>query len=58
MELRSEMTPMMSLFLRCLLAFMLVLVLLALTDYAMAAPIPLSRPATSVHLGLLRPGVP
>lgn len=31
------MTPMMSLFLRCLLALLLVIVLLSLTDYAMAA---------------------
>jgi hypothetical protein len=31
------MTPMMSLFLRCLLALLLVVVLLSLTDYAMAA---------------------
>jgi cytochrome c oxidase subunit II len=41
------MTPMMSLFLRCLLAFVLVIVLLALTDYAMAA-----TPVEAMHSAL------
>jgi cytochrome c oxidase subunit 2 len=41
------MTPMMSLFLRCLLAFLLVVVLLSLTDYAMAA-----TPVDAVHNAL------
>jgi cytochrome c oxidase subunit II len=41
------MTPMMSLFLRCLLALFLVVVLLSLTDYAMAA-----TPVDAVHNAL------
>lgn len=38
------MTPMMSLFLRCLLAMVLVIVLLSLADFAMAA-----TPADAPH---------
>jgi hypothetical protein len=46
------MTPIMSMFLRCLLALALVIVLLSLTDYAV--PATLSSPAIAARPGPIR----